>query len=118
MTDEMARRAEEIAGSWHFLYRMDMRCVARSDNGIDYDGEYRRRTMRIAPEMVVFENGEPTGISFADHLFLFSDPETQTLTASRAEGYVGGWGDVTEKHYYQLMPGPAPEDSHPAVPQH
>ena len=114
MTDEKAFQTEKIIQNWHILFRQDMRCFARSDNGIDYNGEYMRRKMSIPPEAVVFRGAEPVGVSLGEHLFIFDDPETHTFTVMEPEKYVSGWGDVTETFHYTLTPGPAPEGSFPA----
>ena len=102
---------EEIVKNWHILFRQDLYCCAGSDSGIDFRGEYMRNAMSIPPETIVFEGDEPVGVSFADHLFVFGDPETHTLTVEKAKRYVGGWGDVTETDYYTLTPGAPPDGS-------
>ena len=106
MKEENKSRADEIAQNWHILYIQNRRCVACSDGGIDCDDDFERR-IPILPDMVVFEGEEPVGISYSGHLFLLADPSTHKLTIEDPEKFVGGWGDVTETHYYTLTPGPA-----------
>ena len=106
MKEEYKSPADEIAQNWHILYIRNRRCVARSDGGIDCNNDFQRR-IPILPEMVVFEGEKPVGVSYFDHLFLFADPSTHRLIIEEPEEFVGGWGDVTETHYYTLTPSPA-----------
>ena len=74
--------------------------MAQSDNGVDHTEEGYRE-IALSPEHMVIDRDEVVGCFCEGHLFLFDDADTHEFT-TKEESFVGGWGDITETHYYTL----------------
>lgn len=101
--DPMEEQAAVLmAESWQLHYQLDWRCSACSDNGIDDHRVYARDPVLFSPECVVLRDGAAVGFLYKDHLILIGEPKTHRFYICRDEGYVGGWGDITETDIYTL----------------
>lgn len=108
-TDEVRRIAEEAAAHWHIHYELEWRSSAVSDGGIDAKETHKIEEIPVTPDMIVLDGGEAAGIYAYGHLFLFAEWTRHTYrTGHKDEGFVGGWGDITEDDVYSIKPGPAP----------
>ena len=79
-------------------------CSARTDSGIDAD-DIRKYYYRIPMERKIMDGDNIIGISYMDHEYLFGDTSSRQLRVVLKEGFVGGWGDVTETETYDLILG-------------
>ena len=90
------------AANWKLEYYAHFVCVARSDNGIDDNRITTQKVIEITPDMIVLQGDDAVGVYHKGGLFLFADTATHHREVVLNDGYVGGWGDVTETAYYIL----------------
>lgn len=100
LAQETAARA--AAALWSINYYEHFLCVADSDNGIDDSRITMEKTIAVTPEMVVLKDGVAIGVYLDGWLFEFADETTHYRKVILKEGWVGGWGDVTETAIWKL----------------
>lgn len=87
------------------VYSFD--CSAVSEGGIE-EHSTEVTYYPIRTEQVTEVKGVLTEVRIKDHICRMDDPSTFAWEEILKDGYVGGWGDVTEKNEYRLFVGIPP----------